>query len=116
MCSYARQMGHHGATGYIFYPLADLLNMERESSMPRKSSRKDAAKKSSKTTVRKKTTVVRMPKPVTEVVTEQRVITTKPEVEIRRPATLAHALTQPPVAVVKPKTTVKAIRSRRSVA
>jgi hypothetical protein len=46
-------------------------------------------------------------KPVKDVVTEQTEVTTEPEVEIRRPATLAQALTQPPVAVVKPKTKVR---------
>jgi len=46
-------------------------------------------------------------KPVTNVVTEQTEVTTEPEVEIRRPATLAQALTQPPVAAVKPKTKVR---------
>jgi len=53
--------------------------------------------------------------PVTNVVTEQTEVTTEPEVEIRRPATLAQALTQPPVAVVKPKTKVRrrAIQRKR---
>lgn len=46
-------------------------------------------------------------KPVKDVVTEQTEVTTEPEIEIRRPATLARALTQPPVAVVKPKTKVR---------
>jgi len=46
-------------------------------------------------------------KPVTNIVTEQTEVTTEPEVEIRRPATLAQALTQPPVAAVKPKTKVR---------
>lgn len=50
--------------------------------------------------------------PVTEVVTEERYITTEPEVEIRKPATLAQALTEPEVAVVKPKTTVKRVRAK----
>ena len=44
-------------------------------------------------------------KPVKDVVTERTEVTKEPEVEIRRPATLAQALTQPAVAVVKPKTT-----------
>jgi hypothetical protein len=46
-------------------------------------------------------------KPVTDVITEQTEVTIEPEVEIRRPATLAQALTQPPVAVVKPKAKVR---------
>ncbi len=55
-------------------------------------------------------------KPTTEVVTEQKVITTEPEIEIRRPATLAQALTEPAVAVVKPKTRVKSTVQTRRVA
>jgi hypothetical protein len=55
-------------------------------------------------------------KPITDVVTEKKIITTEPEIEIRRPATLAQALTQPPVAVVKPRTRVrKTVRTRRRV-
>jgi hypothetical protein len=50
--------------------------------------------------------------PATEVVTERTYITTKPEVEIRKPATLAQALTEPEVAVLKPKTKVTRIRSK----
>jgi hypothetical protein len=45
--------------------------------------------------------------PVTDVITEKTYITTEPEVEIRKPATLAQALTEPAVAVVKPKTKVR---------
>ena len=45
--------------------------------------------------------------PVTDVVTEKTYVTTEPEVEIRKPGTLAQALTQPPVAVVKPKKKVR---------
>jgi hypothetical protein len=55
--------------------------------------------------------------PVTDVVTERTYVTTEPEVEIRRPATLAQALTQPPVAVVKPKKKVRrqvVARTRRA--
>ena len=55
---------------------------------------------------------VREPEPATEVVTERTYITTKPEVEIRKPATLAQALTEPEVAVLKPKTKVTRIRSK----
>jgi hypothetical protein len=50
--------------------------------------------------------------PATEVVTERIYITTEPEVEIRKPATLAQALTEPAVAVLKPKTKVERIRSK----
>gem|GEM_PF-4216198 len=46
-------------------------------------------------------------KPVKDVVTEQTEVTTEPEVEIRRPATLAQSLTQPPVAVAKQQTKVR---------
>ena len=52
------------------------------------------------------------PEPATEVVTERTYITTKPELEIRKPATLAQALTEPAVAVLKPKTKVVRIRSK----
>ena len=55
-------------------------------------------------------------KPTTEVVTEQRVITTEPEIEIRRPATLAQALTERAVAVVKSRTRVKRTVQTRRVA
>jgi hypothetical protein len=48
-----------------------------------------------------------VPEPVTDVVTENTYITTEPEIEIRKPATLAQALTDPAVAVVKPKTKVR---------
>jgi hypothetical protein len=40
-------------------------------------------------------------------VTEKTYVTTEPEVEIRKPATLAQALTEPAVAVVKPKSRVR---------
>ena len=50
-------------------------------------------------------------KPITEVVTEKKVITTEPVIEIRRPATLAQALTERAVAVVKPRTRVKVKRT-----
>lgn len=55
---------------------------------------------------------VPLPEPVTEVVTEKRYIVTEPEIEIRRPATLAQALTEPGVAVVKPRTTVRKVRAK----
>jgi hypothetical protein len=55
-------------------------------------------------------------KPTTEVVTEKRVITTEPEIEIRRPATLAQALTERTVAVVKPRTRVRTMLHTRRVA
>jgi hypothetical protein len=57
-----------------------------------------------------------VPPPTTEIVTEKRVITTEPELEIRRPATLAQALTEPSVAVVKNKTRVKSTVQKRRVA
>jgi hypothetical protein len=55
--------------------------------------------------------------PTTEVVTEKTYTTTQPEVEIRRPGTLAQALTEPVVAVVKRKSKVRkevVARRRRS--
>jgi hypothetical protein len=55
---------------------------------------------------------VRELEPATEVVTERTYITTKPELEIRKPSTLAQALTEPEVAVLKPKTKVTRIRSK----
>lgn len=55
---------------------------------------------------------VLVPRPVTDVVEEKTYITTEPEVEIRKPATLAQALTEPKVAVVKPKTRVKKVRTK----
>jgi len=60
---------------------------------------------------------VPVPKPTTDVVTEKTYVTTEPEVEIRKPATLAQALTEPAVAVVKPRSTVRkevVERTRRS--
>ena len=57
-----------------------------------------------------------LPRPTTDVVTEKKVITTEPEVEIRKPATLAQALTEPYVAVVKNKTRVKSTVQKRRVA
>jgi len=47
-----------------------------------------------------------VPKPVTDVITEKTYVTTEPEIEIRKPATLSQALTEPAMAVVKPKTKV----------
>ena len=60
---------------------------------------------------------VPVPKPTTDVVTEKTYITTEPEVEIRKPGTLAQALTEPAVAVVKPKSKMRkevVTRTRRS--
>jgi hypothetical protein len=60
---------------------------------------------------------VPVPKSTTDVVTEKTYVTTEPQVEIRKPATLAQALTEPAVAVVKPKSTVRkevVARTRRS--
>jgi hypothetical protein len=44
------------------------------------------------------------------IVTETRRITTEPQVEIRKPATLAQALTEQEVAVVKPETKARVVR------
>jgi hypothetical protein len=57
---------------------------------------------------------VRVPKPVTEVVTEKRYITTEPEVEIRKAGTLAQALTEPAAVVVKPKRKVRRVIRREA--
>lgn len=60
---------------------------------------------------------VPVPKPTTDIITEKTYITTEPEIEIRKPATLAQALTEPPVAVVKPKSKIRKqviSRDRRS--
>ncbi len=57
-----------------------------------------------------------VPQPTTDVVTEKKVITTEPEIEIRKPATLAQALTEPAIAVVKNKTRVKSTVKKRRVA
>ena len=48
-----------------------------------------------------------VPKATTDIITEKTYVTTEPVVEIRRPATLAQALTQPPVAVVRPRSRVR---------
>lgn len=56
-------------------------------------------------------------KPSTEVITEKTYVTTEPELEIRKPGTLAQALSEPAVAVVKPKSKVHkevVSRTRRS--
>jgi hypothetical protein len=50
---------------------------------------------------------VPVPEATMDVITEKTYVTTEPVVEIRRPATLAQALTQPAVAVVKPKSRVQ---------
>lgn len=51
----------------------------------------------------------------TDVITEKIYVTTEPEVEIRKPATLAQALTEPVIAVVRPRSRVrKQVIIRRS--
>jgi len=50
------------------------------------------------------------------VTTETTEITTEPRVEVRKPATLAQALTEPAVAVIKPETKVTKTRRTRRVA
>lgn len=44
------------------------------------------------------------------IVTETRKITTEPTIEIRKPATLAQALTEPETAIVKPETKERVIK------
>lgn len=60
---------------------------------------------------------VPVPEPTTDVITEKTYVTTEPVVQIRRPATLAQALTEPAVAVVKAKSRVRekvVARTRRA--
>jgi len=57
-------------------------------------------------------TKVAVPEPVTDVVTEKTYTTTEPEVEIRKPATLAQALTERAEVVVKPKKKVRRVVER----
>lgn len=73
-----------------------------------------APKKSKRRPVRPQLVVARVlvPKPVTQVVTEKTVRTTEPEVEIRKPATLAQALTERAEVVVKPKTKIRKVVGR----
>jgi hypothetical protein len=79
---------------------------------------KKSRRRTTKTT-RRLPAVIAVDVPVPErrmdVITEKTYVTTEPEVEIRKPATLAQALTEPAVAVVKPKSTVrKQVIVRRS--
>ena len=73
-----------------------------------------APKKSKRRASRPQRVVARVlvPNPVTEVVTERTVRTTEPDVEIRKPATLAQALTELGVVVVKPKTKLRKVVGR----
>jgi hypothetical protein len=73
-------------------------------------SRQSATKRSSKTARKtaRKTTAKTARKNL--IVTETRQITTEPKVELRKPATLAQALTEPELAVVKPETKTRLIR------
>jgi len=57
-------------------------------------------------------TKVAVHEPVTDVVTEKTYTTTEPEVEIRKPATLAQALTERAEVVVKPKKKVRKVVER----
>jgi hypothetical protein len=57
-------------------------------------------------------TTVAVPQPVTEIATEKTYTTTDPEVEIRKPATLAQALTERAEVVVKPKKKVRRVVGR----
>jgi len=66
--------------------------------------------------VTKTVRTLEVPHPTTDLVTEKKVITTEPEIEIRKPATLAQALREPAVAVVKNKTRVKSTVQKRRVA
>jgi hypothetical protein len=79
--------------------------------MPRKSKKSRA-----ETIVTESVGLLDVPQPTTDVVSEKKVITTEPEIEIRKPATLAQALTEPVVAVIKNKTLVKSTVQKRRVA
>jgi hypothetical protein len=80
--------------------------------MPRKSKKQSRKQAIVSESVR----TLDVPQPTTDVVTEKKVITTEPEIEIRKPATLAQALTEPAVAIVKNKTRVKSTVQKRRVA
>jgi len=81
--------------------------------MARKSKKRTSGEE---TIITESVRTLEVPQPTTDVVTEKKVITTEPEIEIRRPATLAQALTEPYVAVVKNKTRVKSTVQKRRVA
>ena len=73
----------------------------------RKSGSRSSTRKVSNRSTRRQVTIEAVPGPVTDVITEKTYVTTEPEIEIRKPATLSQALTEPAIAVVKPKTTVR---------
>ena len=67
---------------------------------------------------RRRVTRVKPPEPTVDTIVTETDIVTEPRVEIRKPATLAQALTEPAVAVVKPQRkvvsrVVKAKRDKR---
>ena len=86
--------------------------------------RKTRTNRTKKSSTRSTTTVIRRtekiprPAPVVDVVTTETELKTEPKVEVRRAATLAQALTEPAVAVVKPETKVVArkVSRKRKVA
>jgi hypothetical protein len=78
--------------------------------------RQSKKQRGKETIVTESVRTLEVPQPTTDVVTEKRVITTEPEIEIRKPGTLAQALTEPAVAVVKNKTRVKRTVQKRRVA
>ena len=74
-------------------------------------------RKSARRLPRAVTVAVPVPKRTTDVITERTYVTTEPTIEIRKPATLAQALTEPAIAVVRPRSRVRKqiiIRTRRS--
>jgi hypothetical protein len=81
--------------------------------MARKSKKRTSGEE---TIITESVRTLEVPQPTTNVVTEKKVITTEPQIEIRRPATLAQALTEPAIAVVKNKTRVKSTVQKRRVA
>jgi hypothetical protein len=107
-------LGNHGTVTYL------LSNQRGDDMTTPKTKRKKSSSKPRTRLVAKRSAspaVVSIdravvPEPVTDVVTEKTYITTEPEIEIRKPATLAQALTEPAVAVVKPKTTVRKVQTK----
>lgn len=95
------------------FPFSPFLYSRRVSMSQNRKTRKSRSRQNARTTHG----VVEIPKPSIEVITEKTYVTTEPELEIRKAGTLAQALTEPAVAVVKPKSKVRkevVARTRRS--
>jgi hypothetical protein len=91
----------------------EFMHIKGGRTMVRKSKKRTSVEE---TIITESVRTLEVPQPTTDVVTEKKVITTEPEIEIRRPATLAQALTEPAVAVVKNKTRVISTVKKRRVA